>query len=466
MKRTNTFAVRPLSDDGEQLLRDLLDASAALWNEVNYERLMRYNDEDGFEGEDVWDADTGRLEGKYKAVLGASTAQQVIRKNSEAWRGFFRLKDQYHDESNTSITEHPEPPGFRGNEDDGRQLKTVIRNTSYTVEWGDRSRLEILVGSELKDRYDHTGRLRLEIAGDPNWPDYDKQGRLDLWYDETDSTFRASQPVTVSDETRDTPLASEKAALDIGANTLVACTTTTGEQYLYEGHELFQRFRETTREVARLQSKLPEGRYSSERIRRLYRKRTRRRDHAQEALCRDLLERLYTEGVDTVYIGGLTDVLETHWSVETNAKTHNFWAFKQFAERLACTAEEYGISVEVRSEAWTSQECPQCGGTDRTTRHQDTLTCPCGFEGHADLTASETFLRRHAEQAVRPMARPVRFEWDNHRWRSTTDASSNPKEQRTDPSTVHRDGNVASGVVRKSEISVMTRISDSRTKSA
>jgi putative transposase len=113
-------------------------------------------------------------------------------------------------------------------------------------------------------------------------------------------------------------------ALDIGANNLVACTTTTGERYLYEGRELFQRFRETTREIARLQSKLEEGRYSSERIRRLYRKRTRRRDHAQEALCRDLLDRLYAEGVDTVYIGGLTDVLETHWSVETNAKTHNF----------------------------------------------------------------------------------------------------------------------------------------------
>ncbi len=75
---------------------------------------MLDNDEDGFEGEDVWDTDTGRLEGKYKGVLGASTAQQVIRKNSEAWRGFFRLKDQYHDESNTSVTEHPEPPGFRG----------------------------------------------------------------------------------------------------------------------------------------------------------------------------------------------------------------------------------------------------------------------------------------------------------------------------------------------------------------
>ncbi|PSQ35065.1 transposase, partial [Halobacteriales archaeon QS_9_70_65] len=212
MKRTNTFAVRPLSAKDEQLLRDLLDASAALWNETNYERLIRYDDEDGLENEDVWDAPTGRLEGQYKGVLGASTAQQVIRKNSEAWRAFFRLKDQYYDESNSSVTEHPEPPGFRGNKDDGRELKTVIRNNSYSVEWGDRSRLEILVGSELQDRYDHTGRLPLEIAGEPNWLDYDKQGRLDLWYDDIDGTFRASQPVAVTD-TRATPLASEEAVI-------------------------------------------------------------------------------------------------------------------------------------------------------------------------------------------------------------------------------------------------------------
>jgi putative transposase len=443
MKRTNTFAVRPLSAEDERLLRDLLDASAALWNEVNYERLIRYDDEDGLDDKDIWDAPTGRLEGQYKGVLGASTAQQVIRKNSEAWRSFFRLKDHYHDESNSSVTEHPEPPGFRGNKDDGRELKTVIRNTSYSIEWGRRSRLEVLVGDDLKDRYDHTGRLPLEIAGDPNWPDYEKQGRLNLWYDDVDGTFRASQPVTISDDTRATPLADETAALDIGANNLVACTTSTGDQYLYEGRELFERFRETTAELARLQSKLREGRYSSQRIQRLYRKRTRRRDHAQEALCRDLIGCLYDEGVATVYVGGLTDILETHWSVETNAKTHNFWAFKQFTERLACTAEEYGISVEVRSEAWTSQECPQCGSTDRTTRHQDTLTCRCGFEGHADLTASRTFLERQTEKAVRPMARPVRFQWDDHTWSEAPSSRESPNEQRTDSSTA-LGGNVAS----------------------
>ncbi len=84
MKRTNTFEVCPRSPEDEQLLRDLLDASAALWNEVNYERLIRYDDKAGYENEGVWDVDTGHLEGKYKGVLGASTSQQVIRKNSAA----------------------------------------------------------------------------------------------------------------------------------------------------------------------------------------------------------------------------------------------------------------------------------------------------------------------------------------------------------------------------------------------
>ncbi|MBX0296393.1 transposase, partial [Halomicroarcula sp. F27] len=88
---------------------------------------------------------------------------------------------------------------------------------------------------------------------------------------------------------------------------------------------------------------------------------------------------------------------------------------------------------------------PQCGSTDRTTRHQDTLACPCGFEGHADLTASETFLKRQTENAVRPMARPVRFEWDDHDWSGISHPHESPKEQRTDPSTAHHGGNVASG---------------------
>jgi len=111
----------------------------------------------------------------------------------------------------------------------------------------------------------------------------------------------------------------------------------------------------------------------------------------------------------------------------------------------------YGISLEAESEAWTSQTCPERGDHEETVRHGDTLTCPCGFEGHADLTAfvrrgascvltrtevlgtSETFLREHSDTEVRPMARPVRFERDDHDWSGTPHPHGSPKAVRTNP---------------------------------
>jgi putative transposase len=419
MRRTNTFAVRPCTEQDKRLLREVLDASASLWNELTFGRRQNF-----FDGESVWDADD--CYNRYNNVLGAATTRTVIRKNDQVWRSFF-------DEDNPDAN----LPGYRGNEEDGRMLMTHLRNDSYTLELSDRSRLEIPVGEDLKTQYGlgYRERLRLEVAGEPRWDG--KQGQLEIKYDEHSDQFRAFQPIEVADShpRLGTPLADETAALDIGANNLVACTTTTGQQYLYHGRDLFERFRETTLEIARLQSKLREGRYSSKQIRRLYRRRTRRRDHAQNALARDLLERLYDEGVLTVYVGNLTDVLKTHWSVQANHKTHNFWAFKKFTDRFACTAEEYGIAVEVRSEAWTSQTCPNCGSTADTIRHQDTLTCSCGFEGHADLVASESFLRRQIDVS-RPMARPVRFEWNDHGWSGKPHPRESPKEVRTHQSTL------------------------------
>jgi putative transposase len=424
VKRTNTFVVRPLSDEDECLLRDLLDASASLWNELNYERRQQF-----FDGESVWD--TADYRKQYVGVLGSATAQQIIRKNKSAWQSFFAAREN---------GENTAPPGYWGNEDDGRELHTFIRNDQYTLETGGRSRVEIPVGQDLKDEFGlgYHDRLRLELCGAPKWDG--EQGRLEIQYDEVSDTFRAFQPVTVPDSRQDSPLASHEAALDVGANNLVACTTTTGQQYLYEGRDLFARFRETTDEIACLQSKLCEGRYSSHRIRRLYRKRTRRRDHAQEALVRDLIERLHGEGVATVYVGDLTDVLEAHWSAEVNEKTHQFWAFRAFIDRLSWTAEEYGITVEAQSEAFTTAECPACGEREQTERDGDLFRCLCGHEGHADLDASRTFLEQQAGEnriEAGSMARPVRLKWDDHCWSELSDSPEreSPNEERTNRST-------------------------------
>jgi len=87
MKRANTFEVVPQTENDKECLLRLLDASASLWNELTYERRQNY-----FGDGDVWD--TSEYRGRYNGVVGSATVQQVTRKNSEAWRSFFALKEK------------------------------------------------------------------------------------------------------------------------------------------------------------------------------------------------------------------------------------------------------------------------------------------------------------------------------------------------------------------------------------
>ena len=143
MKRSNTFVVDPRSEQDRELLHEVLDASACLWNELSYERRQNL-----FEGDSVWETDDYRK--RYVGVLGSAPAQQVIRKNSSAWRSFFSLKEK---------GERCSPPGYWGNEEDGRNLRTYIRNDQYRLRWASKSAskqsiLDIPVGKDLKAKYD------------------------------------------------------------------------------------------------------------------------------------------------------------------------------------------------------------------------------------------------------------------------------------------------------------------------
>jgi putative transposase len=134
------------------------------------------------------------------------------------------------------------------------------------------------------------------------------------------------------------------------------------------------------------------------------------------ALLRDLIERHHGDGVETINHGDLTGVLGEYWSVEANLKARTFWAHRRCLDQLANVCEEYGIEVASLSEAWNSQTCPECREREQTHRHRETLRCPCGFKGHADLVASRTLLEQATNTEVRPTARPVRFQWDDHQW--------------------------------------------------
>lgn len=453
-QRTNTYTAIPDTGRYKQAVFDWLAAHAPLWNQLTYRRRQQYFSDGG----DVWDAEYTDLYDEYAPILGKAACQQVARKNSDAWRSHFRLLDKYHDDTDSTVTEKPEPPGYWGTRSDGYELHGLVRNDLYSFDWDeDKSTLEFGVGDVLEDRYDfdHNERVTLEIKGTPQW--HGDDSRLELIYDEAANVLRVQHPVRIRPDnvmeqrldaptqTLDAENTTHTAALDVGANNTLALVTETGETNVYHARPEFERFQHLSDRIAELQSELPEDQYTSRRIHRLYDDRSRKRDHARDAAVKHAAEWLLEHNVDTVYVGDLTDVLRTHWSATVNAKTHAFWSHRQLVERIRLTFEDVGITVEAVSEQDSSSECPACG-SDEVTRDGDSFRCDdCELDVHSDVAGASNLLQRE----VGPMARPAAlsagrerdapdtpercdgayWEWNGHDWIPTDWEQSRPVDQ-------------------------------------
>jgi len=85
--RRNCTVELVVDEETEKRLRQPCDLSSKLWNEVNYVRLRMWLEKKFIDFEGTYK----EFYEKYKPLIGSATAQTIIRKNNEAWRGFFRL---------------------------------------------------------------------------------------------------------------------------------------------------------------------------------------------------------------------------------------------------------------------------------------------------------------------------------------------------------------------------------------
>lgn len=438
-QRTNEYTAEPTTQRYRECLFEWLAAHAPLWNQLNYRRRQAYFSDTG----DVWNADYTDLYNTYAPILGKAACQQLTRKNSDAWRSFFSLLDKYNSNDPT-VTDKPSPPGYWGTRDEGYELHGLVRNDLYTLDWDEtQSTLEFGVGDVLEEKYDfeYQERLTLEVRGNPRWSGDD--GRVELVYDEPADRLRVKHPVRIRPDnlreqrldafthTLDTENTTHTAAIDVGANNTLAIVTTTGETAVYHARPEFNRFQALSALIGELQSALPDDQYTSKRIQRVYDERGETRDHARDAAVKHAADWLLERNVDTVYVGDLTDVLDTHWSAVVNEKTHAFWSHRQVVERIELTFGDVGITVEQVSESESSSECPECG-SEGVTREGDSFRChECELDVHSDIAGAWNLLQGE----VGPMARPAGlsagrdrdgpentvcdgayWEWDGHDW--------------------------------------------------
>ncbi|UJG40471.1 MAG: transposase [Candidatus Heimdallarchaeum aukensis] len=305
---------------------------------------------------------------KYKKLVGSATAQQIIRKNNEAWKSFFALLKKKKKGELPHHIKKIKPPGYwKDRRTNRRILRIFIRCDCYK-----------LGGDMLKLPFG----LNIRWKGKNRWKG--KQGRLEIIFDELNRSWYAFQPVKV--QPLHQPLGNKKAYCDLGARVLIM-EEIDGEIFGYKGNSLLADWWYWTKKIAKYQSMLKENnnKHTSRQLRLLYRKRKRRFRHAVNTVVSRFVHMCWLKGISEIIIGDLISIRDNNnKGKKANTIVHNFWSHNYLTQRIKNKAEEYGLRVIVVDESFTSSLCPRCSSRHIVKRKRLFKCLNCGLEAHRD----------------------------------------------------------------------------------
>jgi len=118
-----------VDEEAERRLRQLCELSSKLWDEVNYARLRMFLERKYVDFKGTYK----EFYEKYRPVIGSATVQQVLNRNNDIWRGFFRLlRLKKKGKLSPSIT-GASPPGSK-KRNKPRMLWAVLRKDQYKID--------------------------------------------------------------------------------------------------------------------------------------------------------------------------------------------------------------------------------------------------------------------------------------------------------------------------------------------
>ena len=410
-KRTNVVRLLP-NGFQERKLRKLADASARLFNEVNYERRQQFFQQHQVDFKSTWD----KYYEKYKGILGVN-AQAVLQKNNEAWSSFFSLLNLKKKGKLPLHMNHISPPRY-WKEEKKRKLLLVIRQDRYEVD--EKSNKLI-----LKDF-----NLEIEFAGRLRW--YGKQGRLEIYYDDAENTWYASIPVEVGVEQTKTgkkskyivrgerktiqiesPKGNRIASIDLGINILASVVVDDGTWLLYKGVRAKEDYFYLQKKIAEVQSLADKARNLGEyeaqeelnrEKRRLFKKLTRRLLHLYRTLASHMVKTLHDQGVSTIYLGYPFNIAQD----KGNKFTVNLWSYRELMNIIELKAQEYGMKAYEIVEYNTSRYCAY-HDVEVSRRPRGVVSCPRGHKLHSDLNGALNILKKAVGIVISTVKKPLSF---------------------------------------------------------
>lgn len=385
MKRCNIFSVR-FKDHNKAL--EIAKGCSALWNVLNYKRRQTF-----FDGKMEWDS-----RDEYKSFapsIGSCTAQQIIRKNDQAWRAFLGLLKLKGEGKLPPHIKKVSPPGYWKDRNKNEVIpRMLIRNNRYKIK-----NRTIKLPKKIRGR----------IFGNLKWRG--KQGTIELQYDTDRQKWYAHMPVETQAFSQ--PIGQNTAYVDVGVKyPLVAVLEGVERPIAYKGAPMLSDWWYWNHQIAKHQRELAtvNKKKTSKRLSKLYRTRRVRHRQAVNEIARDFIERCNNKGIREIVLGDLTGIRNNgNMGKKTNAMVNNYWSHKYFVERVQYTAENYGIITRLVDERGTSSRCPRCGSEKKIRRGRLYKCKNCKLEAHRDAVGAINISVAHPSGAGHnnwAMARP------------------------------------------------------------
>jgi len=352
MRRTSVVEL-VVDKSSEERLKLLCSLSSKLWNEVNYARRRAFFEKRGVDLKATYK----EYYEKYKTLIGSATTQQVLNKNDEAWKSFFKLLKLKKEGKLPPFITKINPPGYR-KKNNKRTLWTVLRKDQYRIE-GDKI---VLKGLRAVGWVELRCRGLIHLKG--------RQGRMEIHYDQDRRKWYAHISFEVSEKAvrgvwTNVPRKPKEdlvAGIDVGINNLMAVYVENGLAKLVNGRPLKALSHYWRMRIAEYQSTLNRyGLKTSRRLRSMYSKWRRQVKAYIDSRVRQAIEWLYSIGVSVIKVG------YPKYIVQKNGNFNNvhIWTYGYLLRRIYEIAEEYGITVVYVDEAYTSSKCPihgeECG---------------------------------------------------------------------------------------------------------
>jgi putative transposase len=387
----------------------IADATAKLWNELNYVRLVQFraSGKIDFKG-------TGReFYHRFNAMLGVN-AGQVINLNNNAWKSYFKLLKLYRQGKLPRFYGKPSPPGFWKDRLLGkRKLVILVRNDRYYI--------EPINGGEgylvLKD-----WGLRVKYAGRIKWSG--RQGMLMIKLE--GNRWFAYVPIEVGSKSAksnpkgyvkgiyekiqiEKPKGGNKAFIDVGLNNLFAVVFNHSDTaILIKGSSIKAEYYWWKRETKTYQSVRDWLRNRGFKTWRKYHmfylhaeyKQHEKLRHYYRTAIRFLAKTLWQMGIGEVFVGYPYMVSQD----DGNEYNTNVWWFAKIIKWLGEVLQEYGIKLHVVNEYGTSKQCSICDMNHENGRVKRGLyICPVtGIKINADLNAARNIAKRAGYEVPMP----------------------------------------------------------------